>query len=150
MDASWAALGWKRRLRRRSALHQKPPVRTHTRFPNACFLKIPTLPYPLNLLNALHSSFFIFKNTVTILLQPHLKTEVIFSQVLIKTQWQCLLSGCTWDQKIPSQQHPPPHMPHLRLGAGQGMPCILSKPQAWKSLFVHKHLDTTSKQAIPT
>lgn len=95
MDASWAALGWKRRLRRRSALHQKPPVRTHTRFPNACFLKIPTLPYPLNLLNALHSSFFIFKNTVAILLQPHLKTEVIFSQVLIKTRWQCLLSGCT-------------------------------------------------------
>lgn len=112
MDASWAPLGWKRRPLRRSALHQKPPVRTHTRFPSqSLFSKNPdsSLPPQSAKCIALFYFFFIiiFKNMVTILLQPHLKTEVIFFQVLIKTRWQCLLSGCTWDQKIPSQQHSP-------------------------------------------
>lgn len=57
------------------------------------------------------------------------------------------IQGALETKEIPSQQHPPTCMPHLRLWTGQSMPCILSNPSTWKSLLVTMHLENTSKQS---
>lgn len=91
-------------------------------------------------------------NTVRILLQPHhLRTERWF----IGNCWsrgrgtadETRIQSALETKEIPSQQHPPTCMPHLRLWTGHSMPCILSNPRAWKPLLVNMHLANTSKQS---
>lgn len=142
IDASWAPLRWKRRLYRRSAPHQKSPVRTHTSFPN--FLKIPDLLHPFNLLHALQSFFFSFSLIFNHIWKPRWFSPKCWSRPSGSAGFQ----GALETKKF--------HLSNTHLltchtwGCEQGRECPAVPPSLKPgNPFVHKHPDTTSKQAIP-
>lgn len=145
MDASWAPLAWECRPWSRTALQWKPSVRGSQKVSKCLFSRRPNPSMPPQ--SAKCSTLISQSNMDTILFQPHLLETERWFTCNCWSRWggNVYFQGALETKEIPSQQHPPTCMPHLRLWTGQSMPCILSNPKAWKSLFVNMHVDNTSK-----